>query len=156
MPLLMIFTRVPLLGWAKPTPVDPRYFRDLRRGQIVVSGAGPLSNFLLALLFTARPVRGGAGPAGAAPGEPARPVPAPSASSSTCCWPSSTSSRCPRSTARTSSSGRCRTGWATATWRSIAPYGGFILLALVMSGALFKVLSPVLDFVVGLLYSLVR
>ncbi len=38
----------------------------------------------------------------------------------------------------------------------IAPYGGFILLALVMSGALFTVLSPVLDFVVGLLYSLVR
>lgn len=47
MPLLMIFTGVPLLGWAKPTPVDPRYFKNLRRGQIVVSGAGPLSNFLL-------------------------------------------------------------------------------------------------------------
>ncbi len=38
----------------------------------------------------------------------------------------------------------------------IAPYGGFVLLALVMSGALFTVLSPVLDFVLGLLYSLVR
>jgi hypothetical protein len=38
----------------------------------------------------------------------------------------------------------------------IAPYGGFVFLALVMSGALFTVLSPVLDFVVGLLYSLVR
>jgi len=38
----------------------------------------------------------------------------------------------------------------------IAPYGGFILLALVMSGALFTVLSPVLDLVVGFLYSLVR
>jgi hypothetical protein len=31
-----------------------------------------------------------------------------------------------------------------------------LLLALVMSGALFTVLSPVLDLVVGLLYSLVR
>ena len=46
MPLLMIFTGVPLLGWAKPTPVDPHHFKDLRRGQIVVSGAGPLSNLL--------------------------------------------------------------------------------------------------------------
>ena len=40
--------------------------------------------------------------------------------------------------------------------QAIAPYGGFILLALVMSGALFTVLSPVLDLVLGLLYSLVR
>jgi Zn-dependent protease len=40
--------------------------------------------------------------------------------------------------------------------RAITPYGGFILLALVMSGALFTVLSPLLDLVVGLLHSLVR
>src|SRR5512147_909734 len=54
MPLLQIFmSGIPLLAWAKPTPVNPRYFRDLRRGQIVVSGAGPLSNLLLALAFTA-------------------------------------------------------------------------------------------------------
>jgi Zn-dependent protease len=54
MPLLQIFmSGIPLLAWAKPTPVDPRFFRDVRRGQIVVSGAGPVSNLLLALLFTA-------------------------------------------------------------------------------------------------------
>ena len=53
MPLVMIFSGVPLLGWAKPTPVDPRQFRSLRRGQIIVAGAGPVSNLLLALLFTA-------------------------------------------------------------------------------------------------------
>jgi len=40
--------------------------------------------------------------------------------------------------------------------RAIAPYGGFILLALVMSGALFTVLGPVQNFLLGILYSLVR
>ena len=35
----------------------------------------------------------------------------------------------------------------------IGPYGGFILLALVMTGALFKVLSPITNFVVRFLYS---
>jgi len=35
MPLMMMFTGVPLLpGWAKPTPVDPRHLKNLRRGQI--------------------------------------------------------------------------------------------------------------------------
>jgi Zn-dependent protease len=38
----------------------------------------------------------------------------------------------------------------------VAPYGGFILLALVMSGALWTVLSPVNGAIVGLLYSLAR
>jgi Zn-dependent protease len=39
--------------------------------------------------------------------------------------------------------------------RAIAPYGGLILLALVMSGALFTILNPILRLVLGLLYSLV-
>jgi len=45
---------VPLLGWAKPTPVEPRNFRsgELARGQVLVAGAGPASNLLLAFLFT--------------------------------------------------------------------------------------------------------
>jgi Zn-dependent protease len=39
---------------------------------------------------------------------------------------------------------------------AVAPYGGLILLALVMTGALFTVLGPVLNLVLGVLYSLVR
>jgi Zn-dependent protease len=35
-------------GWAKPVPVDARYFRQPRRDTILVSAAGPLSNLLLA------------------------------------------------------------------------------------------------------------
>ncbi|PYQ14592.1 MAG: site-2 protease family protein [Acidobacteria bacterium] len=54
-PLIQIFTNVPLLGWAKPTPYNPANFRrdvTLRRGHILVAAAGPVSNFLLALIFT--------------------------------------------------------------------------------------------------------
>ena len=37
-------------GWAKPVPVDPRYFKDQQRGMMLVSAAGPLTNYLLALV----------------------------------------------------------------------------------------------------------
>lgn len=36
-------------GWAKPVPVDPRYFRDGQRGMALVGAAGPLTNCLLAV-----------------------------------------------------------------------------------------------------------
>ncbi len=35
-------------GWAKPVPVDPRYFRNPKWGMALTSLAGPASNFLLA------------------------------------------------------------------------------------------------------------
>ena len=38
-------------GWAKPVPVDMRYFRHKRTGMAVTALAGPVSNFLLALLL---------------------------------------------------------------------------------------------------------
>ena len=37
-------------GWAKPVPVDPRYFKNPKRGMALTSLAGPVSNFLLAVL----------------------------------------------------------------------------------------------------------
>ena len=53
-PLMQIFWGgVPLLGWAKPTPVGAQNFRRLARGHVLVAAAGPASNVLLALLFTA-------------------------------------------------------------------------------------------------------
>ncbi len=36
-------------GWAKPVPVDMRYFKNKRVGMALTALAGPLSNFLLAL-----------------------------------------------------------------------------------------------------------
>lgn len=37
-------------GWAKPVPVDFRYMRNYRLGLILVSLAGPATNFTLALI----------------------------------------------------------------------------------------------------------
>ncbi len=37
-------------GWAKPVPVDPRFFKDGQRGMAWVGAAGPLTNFALALV----------------------------------------------------------------------------------------------------------
>jgi len=51
-PILQIFYGGMLLGWAKPTPVGAHNFKRLARGHILVAGAGPFSNLLLALLFT--------------------------------------------------------------------------------------------------------
>jgi Zn-dependent protease len=39
-----------VFGWARPVPVQPRYFRFPRQGMILVSLAGPLANILVALL----------------------------------------------------------------------------------------------------------
>ena len=38
-------------GWAKPVPVDPRYFRRPKQGMAVTALAGPVSNFALSALL---------------------------------------------------------------------------------------------------------
>lgn len=50
MPLVALVYHWPLLGWAKPTPVTPRNFKNYRRDDILVTIAGPISNLLLATL----------------------------------------------------------------------------------------------------------
>lgn len=47
-PLLALMTGIPLIGWAKPVPVDMRNLRHPRRDFAVVALAGPVSNLLLA------------------------------------------------------------------------------------------------------------
>lgn len=49
LPLIAAFTHFPMIGWAKPTPVDPRNFRNPVRDDILVSVAGPASNMVVAL-----------------------------------------------------------------------------------------------------------
>ncbi len=48
-------------GWARPVPVDPRYFRNPKRDMLIVAAAGPLANMLIALLsgLLARLFQGG-------------------------------------------------------------------------------------------------
>jgi Zn-dependent protease len=52
MPLLMIFTGVPLIGWAKPVPVTGQGFRNPIRDHCLVAVAGPVSNLVLVVLGT--------------------------------------------------------------------------------------------------------
>ncbi len=40
-----------VFGWAKPVPVDARYFKDPQRDMMWVSLAGPLTNLALAIIF---------------------------------------------------------------------------------------------------------
>jgi Zn-dependent protease len=49
-PLLAIVANVPLIGWAKPVPVDVRRLRHTRRDYVLVAAAGPASNLVLATI----------------------------------------------------------------------------------------------------------
>jgi Zn-dependent protease len=48
LPLIAMYYHFPMLGWAKPTPVNPRNFRNPVLDDILTAVAGPVSNFLLA------------------------------------------------------------------------------------------------------------
>lgn len=52
-PALLALTGAPVFGWARPVPVDLRRTREPRLANLLVSAAGPLSNVVLAVLFTA-------------------------------------------------------------------------------------------------------
>lgn len=46
--LVFLITR--MIGWAKPVPVNPLYFKNPRKGMLWVALAGPATNLLLAVL----------------------------------------------------------------------------------------------------------
>lgn len=48
-PLVAMLSGVPLIGWAKPVPVNPRQLRSPRRDYVLVAAAGPASNLLMAI-----------------------------------------------------------------------------------------------------------
>ncbi len=47
---MLIMIIPPHIGWAKPVPVDTRYFKDPRTGMFLVALAGPAGNLLVAFL----------------------------------------------------------------------------------------------------------
>ena len=49
LPLLAAFSNLPIIGWAKPVPVNISRFKDPRRDFMIVAAAGPISNLLQAL-----------------------------------------------------------------------------------------------------------
>src|SRR5690348_7072807 len=48
LPLIAMLTHLPVIGWAKPTPVDPRNFKNPVLDDILTAVAGPVSNFIVA------------------------------------------------------------------------------------------------------------
>jgi Zn-dependent protease len=50
LPVLGAIAHVPVIGWAKPVPVNPAQLRNRRRDMLIVSLAGPTTNFVLAAI----------------------------------------------------------------------------------------------------------
>lgn len=49
LPLMLMLMNMPIFGYAKPVPYNPAYFKDPRKGDVLVGLAGPAANLLLAL-----------------------------------------------------------------------------------------------------------
>jgi Zn-dependent protease len=50
LPLVLVFAGMPALAGAKPVPVNPRNYRNFKRGDIIVSLAGIATNIVLAVI----------------------------------------------------------------------------------------------------------
>ncbi|AZR74794.1 hypothetical protein BBF96_02295 [Anoxybacter fermentans] len=48
---LIVLLLTQRIGWAKPVPVNPTYFKNPRKGMLYVGLAGPLSNLTLAIMM---------------------------------------------------------------------------------------------------------
>ncbi len=53
LPLLLWAGGAPIFGYAKPVPVNPNYFKDIRKGDLITGIAGPAANLALALVGSA-------------------------------------------------------------------------------------------------------
>jgi Zn-dependent protease len=52
-PLLAMIASLPLIGWAKPVPVNAARLRNSRRDFVLVAAAGPASNLMIAFAAAA-------------------------------------------------------------------------------------------------------
>ena len=50
-PMIFMFTAGFLFGWAKPVPYNPYNLRNQKWGAAMVGAAGPISNFVIAIVF---------------------------------------------------------------------------------------------------------
>lgn len=50
LPITLYIFHMPMFGFAKPVPYNPVYFKKPKRDMILVGMAGPLANFLLAII----------------------------------------------------------------------------------------------------------
>jgi Zn-dependent protease len=157
-PLMQIFWGgIPLLGWARPTPYNPANFRRDRtaaQGHILVAGAGPLSNLLLALAFTAGlfvALRAGAGNLSG----PAVILLSTGIQMNVALALFNLVPLPPLDGSKVASWGLPR-AIAVLYDRVMEPYGQWILLILFASGLLSGLLSPLMRLLIVLLYRMAR
>ena len=75
-PLIAFLTNVPLIGWAKPVPVNPRFLKHPKRDFALIAAAGPASNLVMAGIgaIALAAARGAAGPGDIAGGAVTAPL----------------------------------------------------------------------------------
>jgi Zn-dependent protease len=145
-PLVAMSSGLPLIGWAKPVPVDMRNLRDPRRDFALVALAGPVSNLILAvgaaLLFEAyRKVSNDQGPIFYLLGQGVvlnvllavfNMFPVPPLDGGNVLM-----GLVPHSVAR------------SINW--LRPYGFLIIYALMFTGVLWRIMGPIYDFLLSFL-----
>lgn len=158
-PVLQIFWGgVPLLGWAKPTPYDPRNFdrqRSMAQGHVMVAGAGPVSNLVLAFFFTAglffmvrvQLTQGF--------GDPLLTIVATGIQMNVALALFNLVPLPPLDGSKVVSWGLPRS-FGERYDRVMEPYGFLILMVLLLSGVLGRILAPVRGWLVDLLFGLMR
>jgi Zn-dependent protease len=75
-PLIAFLTNVPLIGWAKPVPVNQRFLKHPKRDFALIAAAGPASNLVMAGIgaVALAAARAAAGPGDIAAGAVMRPL----------------------------------------------------------------------------------
>ncbi len=143
-PLMAFATGVPLIGWAKPVPVDFRNLASPRRDFALIAAAGPASNLVMAVVgagLFAAVYEGGEDLGAVAYGAffftminvllaVFNMIPVPPLDGGNVLM-----GVLPRPLA--------------AVFDRIRPYGIFVLYALMFSGVLFRVTRPVQNFILG-------
>lgn len=148
-PVIAFMTGVPLIGWAKPVPVNTRFLKHPKRDFAIIAAAGPASNVVMAVIgaVALSLARNAAGPGDIAAGAVTGPlvqllflfaivnvllavfnmIPVPPLDGGNVLL------------------GLLPAGPARAV-EHLRPYGIFILYALMLTGALSAILGPVLGY----------
>lgn len=155
MPVLqVVWAGIPWLAWAKPTPVQPQYFRRgwFGRGQVLVAAAGPASNLVLAIVFAVALFL--AARLGAL-SEIVRVILSTGVVMNVVLAVFNLVPVPPLDGSHMASWGLPRK-WADSYDSLVEPYGMWLLLILVASGVLGRLIGPVIMFALDVVHALVR
>jgi Zn-dependent protease len=152
-PLICLSFGGVIFGWAKPVPINPSNFKNIKRDSAIVAAAGPASNLLMAFIWAAI----------AKLGFLLLPQVGPNAQFLIYTGSAGVMINCilmilnlvpipPLDGSRVVSS--LLPPQAARSYDSIEPYGFLILMLLIFSGVLFKVLGPFLNLSQNFIYSI--